>query len=127
MPQCRVLLADDDPQIRAFLQAALRARQYLVDLASDGVEAIDIVERLGGTVNLLITAPNGWRVPGAGCRANPTKVAGAVHLGLGRPARRTGMAETAICIPSKAFSAEGARQLHRGTARTVVGGFRGST
>jgi two-component system, cell cycle sensor histidine kinase and response regulator CckA len=55
MPQCRVLLADDDPQIRAFLQASLRARQYLVDLASDGVEALDVVERLGGTVNLLIT------------------------------------------------------------------------
>ncbi|HXS98437.1 MAG TPA: response regulator [Candidatus Limnocylindrales bacterium] len=55
MPQCRVLLADDDPQIRAFLQAALRARQYLVDLASDGVEALDVVERLGATVNLLIT------------------------------------------------------------------------
>jgi CheY-like chemotaxis protein len=55
MPQCRVLLADDDPQIRAFLQASLRARQYLVDLASDGVEALDVVERLGATVNLLIT------------------------------------------------------------------------
>jgi len=55
MPQCRVLLADDDPQIRAFLQASLRARQYLVDLASDGVEALELVERLGATVNLLIT------------------------------------------------------------------------
>jgi two-component system cell cycle sensor histidine kinase/response regulator CckA len=55
MPQCRVLLADDDPQIRAFLEASLRAREYLVDLASDGVEALDVVERLGGTVNLLIT------------------------------------------------------------------------
>jgi two-component system, cell cycle sensor histidine kinase and response regulator CckA len=55
MPQCRVLLADDDPQIRAFLQASLRARQYLVDLASDGVEALDVVERFGATVNLLIT------------------------------------------------------------------------
>jgi len=55
MPQCRVLLADDDPQIRALLQASLRARQYLVDLASDGVEALDVVERLGATVNLLIT------------------------------------------------------------------------
>ena len=55
MPQCRVLLADDDPQIRAFLQASLRARQYLVDLASDGVEALYVVERLGATVNLLIT------------------------------------------------------------------------
>ena len=55
MPQCRVLLADDDPQIRAFLQASLRARQYLVDLASDGVEALEVVERFGATVNLLIT------------------------------------------------------------------------
>jgi two-component system cell cycle sensor histidine kinase/response regulator CckA len=55
MPQCRVLLADDDPQIRAFLQASLTVRHYLVDLASDGVEALDVVERLGGTVNLLIT------------------------------------------------------------------------
>ena len=131
MPQCRVLLADDDPQIRAFLQASLRARQYLVDLASDGVEALDVVERFGATVNLLITDIKMPRMDGVslarGCRANPTKVAGAVHLGLGRPARGTGMAETAICIPSKAFSAEGARQLHRGTARTAVGGFRGST
>jgi two-component system cell cycle sensor histidine kinase/response regulator CckA len=55
MTQCRVLLADDDPQIRAFLQASLTVRHYLVDLASDGVEALEIVGRLGGTVNLLIT------------------------------------------------------------------------
>lgn len=40
-----VLLADDDPPLRAFLQQALQYHGYKVDLAADGLEA---VERIGG-------------------------------------------------------------------------------
>ena len=55
MTQCRILLADDDPQIRAFLQATLSARNYLVDLTTDGAEALEALQKIGGTVDLLIT------------------------------------------------------------------------
>ena len=55
MTPCRILLADDDPQIRAFLQATLTARHYLVDLATDGMEALGALQRVGGAVDLLIT------------------------------------------------------------------------
>lgn len=55
MAQHRILLADDDPQIRSFLAATLRARNYLVDLANDGVEALEFLQTHGSTVDLLIT------------------------------------------------------------------------
>jgi DNA-binding NtrC family response regulator len=51
----RILLADDDPQIRAFLQAILTARNYLVDQATDGIDALDMLRNSGGAVDLLIT------------------------------------------------------------------------
>jgi two-component system cell cycle sensor histidine kinase/response regulator CckA len=51
----RILLADDDPQIRAFLQAILTARNYLVDQATDGIDALDMLRKSGSAVDLLIT------------------------------------------------------------------------
>ena len=55
MAPYRILLADDDPQIRAFLQAILTARNYLVDQATDGIDALDMLRKSGGAVDLLIT------------------------------------------------------------------------
>jgi DNA-binding NtrC family response regulator len=55
MAQHRILLADDDPQIRSFLAGTLKARKYLVDLANDGVEALEFLQANGSAVDLLIT------------------------------------------------------------------------
>jgi CheY-like chemotaxis protein len=53
--QFRILLADNGPQIRSIIEAILKARNYLVDQANDGVEALKTLQILGGTVGLLIT------------------------------------------------------------------------
>ena len=42
----RILVADDEPKIRMFIRANLEARGYEVDLAKDGIEAIELAERL---------------------------------------------------------------------------------
>jgi two-component system KDP operon response regulator KdpE len=41
----RILVADDEPKIRMFIRANLEARGYEVDLAKDGIEAIEMAER----------------------------------------------------------------------------------
>jgi len=41
----RVLVVDDEPQIRKTLEVNLRARRYEVDLASTGEEALDLAAR----------------------------------------------------------------------------------
>jgi CheY-like chemotaxis protein len=51
----RILLADDDPQVRAFLQTILTGQNYLVDQAADGIDALDIMTKSGAAVDLLIT------------------------------------------------------------------------
>jgi CheY-like chemotaxis protein len=55
MAQCRILLVDDDPLVRSFVEATLKAREYLVDQANDGADALEVLQTLGGTVDLLIT------------------------------------------------------------------------
>ncbi len=55
MAQCRILLTDDDPQIRSFVEATLRMRKYLVDQANDGVDALEVLRARSGAVDLLIT------------------------------------------------------------------------
>lgn len=55
MAQCRILLVDDDPQIRSFVEAALKARKYLTHQAIDGVEALELLQALGSPVDLVIT------------------------------------------------------------------------
>lgn len=55
MAQCRILVVDDDPQIRSFVEAALKARKYLTHHAIDGVEALELLRALGSPVDLLIT------------------------------------------------------------------------
>jgi len=42
----KILVADDEPKIRMFIRANLEARGYETYLAQDGVEAIEMAERL---------------------------------------------------------------------------------
>ncbi len=51
----RVLLADDEPQVRACLVAILKARGFQVQEACDGLEAMNCLEACAGSVDLLIT------------------------------------------------------------------------
>ncbi len=41
----RVLIVDDDADVRAALGGLLRARGFAVEVARDGLEAIDVLER----------------------------------------------------------------------------------
>jgi two-component system KDP operon response regulator KdpE len=42
----KILVADDEPKIRLFIRANLEARGYEVHLAQDGVEAVELAERV---------------------------------------------------------------------------------
>ena len=55
MAQRRIVLADDDQQIRSFLKAILKAQAFDVHEAGDGQEAVEVLMELGGLVDLLIT------------------------------------------------------------------------
>lgn len=44
--KAKILIADDEPKIRMFIRANLEARGYETHLAQDGVEAIEMAERL---------------------------------------------------------------------------------
>jgi CheY-like chemotaxis protein len=55
----KVLIVDDDEEIRALLQDMLSEEGYQVDTARDGQEALDRLQREGGWVILLdIMMPN---------------------------------------------------------------------
>lgn len=45
MPSQRILIVDDDPDIRQFLLDRLRSSGYEVEIAKDGREALSAVER----------------------------------------------------------------------------------
>jgi len=62
----RILLANDDPQIRLYLRSVLSARDYIADEASHGIEALDVLKASGGAVDLLVTD---IRMPAALCDA----------------------------------------------------------
>ena len=104
MTLCRILLADDDPQIRSFLQAVLRERDYIVAQASDGVEALDVLKAPGETVDLLITDIEMPRMDGIALARAVSEIfpndSGVIHLRLVRSARGAGVARFAVCIPS---------------------------
>ena len=55
MARRRIVLADDAQQIRSFLKAILKAQGFDVYDAGDGQEAVEVLEKLGGLVELLIT------------------------------------------------------------------------
>jgi two-component system, cell cycle sensor histidine kinase and response regulator CckA len=50
-----ILLADDEPAIRSFIEAALSAEGYQVLAACNGYEALDVFDQRGADIDLLIT------------------------------------------------------------------------
>lgn len=50
-----ILVVDDEPHIRSLVTGVLERRGYRVLEAPDGQEALGICERLGPTINLLLT------------------------------------------------------------------------
>lgn len=59
----RVLVVDDDPDLRELVAEALEARGYLVERADNGIEALDrVAERLPQLILLDMRMPlmDGW-------------------------------------------------------------------
>ncbi len=50
-----ILIAEDEPAIRAISERVLRERGYTVHTASDGAEALEVAERLRDSLDLLLT------------------------------------------------------------------------
>src|SRR5258708_37972811 len=50
----RILVADDEPEIRGYLEMALRCRGYSVETAPDGVEVLERLERGHDKVSLVL-------------------------------------------------------------------------
>src|SRR6266852_7281597 len=50
----RILLADDEPEVRGYLEMALRCRGYSVETAPDGVEVLERLERGHDKVSLVL-------------------------------------------------------------------------
>lgn len=51
----RILLAEDDDAVRAFVERALKMDGHEVVAACDGGEALDVLKREGGRFDLLLT------------------------------------------------------------------------
>jgi DNA-binding NtrC family response regulator len=66
MTPLRILLADDDPDIRSFLASILRRRDFVVDSACDGIEALELLKVPGYAADLLITDVKMPRMDGVG-------------------------------------------------------------
>jgi two-component system, cell cycle sensor histidine kinase and response regulator CckA len=49
-----VLVVDDDAAVRSLAESVLQEAGYTVELAEDGVQAIERLRQLGGTVNLIL-------------------------------------------------------------------------
>jgi two-component system, cell cycle response regulator CpdR len=55
MTQPRVLLVDDEPQVRTFVTAILKQRRFQVEQAGDGCEALDVLSNCETPIDLLVT------------------------------------------------------------------------
>lgn len=53
--QPTILVVDDEPEMRDVCRAALAKEGYLVIQAGDGVEALEILDRPGGGVDLVVS------------------------------------------------------------------------
>ncbi|GIW73391.1 MAG: hypothetical protein KatS3mg102_2933 [Planctomycetota bacterium] len=53
-PRQRILVVDDDAQIRSLLASALDAEGYQVLAAADGLEAVELLERTRAAVDLVV-------------------------------------------------------------------------
>ncbi|HEY1205695.1 MAG: response regulator [Bryobacteraceae bacterium] len=51
----RVLVVDDEPDVRSFVRTVLVRQGYEVLEAEDGLAAYELVERLSGEIELLVT------------------------------------------------------------------------
>ena len=49
-----VLLAEDDPEVRSYLEMALRCQGYSVETATDGEEALEVLDRNPGIAAVLL-------------------------------------------------------------------------
>src|SRR5437764_1256505 len=57
--RARILIADDEPRIRLALRSCLEAEGYVIEEASDGVEALDAVVRCSPDLMILdLAMPN---------------------------------------------------------------------
>ncbi len=54
MKTCRILLVDDEPQVRSFVKAFLVASRFEVVEANDGIEALEVIKAANGMLDLLI-------------------------------------------------------------------------
>jgi CheY-like chemotaxis protein len=55
MSALRVLVADDERQVRSFIRAVLEKAGFRVLQAVDGIQALSMVEALFGDIGLLLT------------------------------------------------------------------------
>lgn len=61
----KILVVDDDEDIRAVLQEVLAEEGFRVEGARDGTEALEVLQREGGWVvllDLMMPRLNGWQV-----------------------------------------------------------------
>src|SRR5580704_6643133 len=50
----RILIVEDEPEVRDYLSFALKRHGYTIELADDGDEAMDVLRRPGSDVSLML-------------------------------------------------------------------------
>jgi len=50
----RILIAEDEPEVRKYLKLALNCQGYEVELVENGQEAVDCLENHGENISLLL-------------------------------------------------------------------------
>jgi two-component system cell cycle sensor histidine kinase/response regulator CckA len=55
MPKGRILFVDDESAVRSYVRAALTNAGFDVSIASDGEEALQLINDLSGEIDLLVT------------------------------------------------------------------------
>jgi len=50
-----ILVADDDPAVRAYVRKLLQTQHYFVLEAGDGIQALEVAAGHGGLIHLLLT------------------------------------------------------------------------
>ena len=50
----RILVVEDEPEVRDYLGLALKQQGYATDFAEDGEEAIDVLGRQGSDIGLML-------------------------------------------------------------------------
>ena len=55
MPQRISLVVDDDPSIRMFMAAVLQQEQFDTLQAEDGIEALEMLRTIDGSIDLIVS------------------------------------------------------------------------